>query len=116
MATPVRTLSSAGVATGDPTRESHYDNLRADMEIALTERDYGATGSRPSVPAVGQQYLDTTLDVLYMCMDGTNWDGIASTAVTIDNTGITLESGAVAYMQAGAGMTIPVGANKWVTS
>jgi hypothetical protein len=114
MATPVRTLSSAFVSTGDPTRESHYDNLRADLLIALTEADYGATGSLPGSPTVGQLWMDTTLDVYYMSFDGAAFAAIASSVVTVDEGGITLAS--AADLVCGDGLVLPVGANKWVTA
>ena len=114
MATPVRTLSSSGVATGNPTRESHYDNLRDDMLIALTEADYGATAAIPGSPTVGQLWMDTTLDVYYMSFDGVAFDAIASSVVTVDEGGITLA--AAADLICGDGFVVPVGANKWVTA
>ncbi len=112
MATPVRTLSSSDVATGNPTRESHYDNLRLDMLIALTEADYGATASSPSTPVVGQLWMDTTLKVYYLDFAGGTLEGIASSVVTVDNDGIVLD--AAADLICGDGLVVPVGANKWV--
>ena len=114
MATPVRTLSSTEVTTGDPTRESHYDNLRLDMLIALTEFDYGATAAKPATPTTSQRWMDTTLDVLYVSFDGSTWDAIASSVVTIDDGGITLAS--AADLICGDGLVLPVGADKWVTA
>lgn len=114
MATPVRTLSSAEVNTGDPTRESHYDNLRADMVVSLTERDYGATAAKPATPSVSQQWMDTTLDVFYTSFDGSTWDAIASSVVTVDEGGITLAS--AADLICGDGLVVPVGTDKWVTA
>ena len=112
MATPVRTPISSEVNTGDPTRESHYDNLRLDMLIALTEADYGATGAKPSTPVLGQLWMDTTLKVYYLDFAGGTLEAVASSTVTIDDTGITLD--AAADLLCGDGLVVPVGANKWV--
>ena len=116
MATPVRSLNSSDVATGDPTRESHYDNLRTDMMVALTEYDYGATGSTPSSPVVGQKWMDTTLDTLYICFDGTNFVGAANAGVEISDYGIEVTTGKVVYLAGSGGLVVPVGTDKYVTS
>lgn len=116
MATPVRTLSSADVSTGNPTRESHYDNLRADMMIALTEVDYGTTLQTPSPVTAGQIYWDTDLDVFGFSFDGLAFAGIGSSNVVVNNEGIFLQPAAVAFFGTGQGLVVPVGADKWVTT
>jgi hypothetical protein len=83
------------------------------MLVALTEADYGATGALPGSPTVGQLWMDTTLDVYYMSFDGVAFDAIASSVVTVDEGGITLD--AAADLICGNGFVLPVGANKWVT-
>lgn len=93
MATPVRNISSSDVSVGAPTKASNHNNLRADVLVALTEMDYGPTGSLPGSPSVSQMYLDTTDDIIYACLDGSTWQAIASAAVTVDNNGVTISPG-----------------------
>lgn len=120
MADPVRTASSSDVSTGDPTRSSHYNNLRADVLRALTELDYGATGSIPASPATGQRYLDTTTDELLICLDGITWTSIASSEVVVDSSGLSASVSAnvsvlgTAFMYGYA--VAPVGADKYATT
>jgi hypothetical protein len=115
MATPNRSLLSGGVSTGGPTRESEYDNLRTDVQTALTEVDYGTTAQKTALgtPVISQRFMDSTLDVMYISFDGVSWYAIASDIVTIDDSGIEVTGTGVSKL--GAGAVAPVGTDKWVT-
>lgn len=73
MATPERSVSSSDVGVGDATKADHYNNLRADMLIALTELDKGTKVNRPSSNLqVSQMYYATDEDIVYIS-DGSGW-------------------------------------------
>lgn len=91
MSTPVRTLSSASVSTGDPTKASQYNNLRSDAILAFTELDYGDTVDLPGSPALGQVFLDKQADILYACYDAGTWRGVASERFRIDGDYIDID-------------------------
>jgi hypothetical protein len=88
LATPVRAVSTSDVSVGDPTKASHYNDLRTDALTAFTEYDYGDTADLPGSPALGQSFMDKEADVLYACFDAGSWTGVACDAFTVSTTGL----------------------------
>lgn len=88
MSTPVRAVTSTVVNVGDSTKASHYNNLRIDFILALTEYDYGDTVDLPATPDLGQRFMDKEADILYACFDAGTWQAIASDVVSVTSTGV----------------------------
>ena len=90
MSVPVIATAASPVSVGDPTRSSHYNDLYEDVRRALTQYDFGVVGSIPGSPDTGQAYLDTTNDLLLLSLDGSTFQGIASTEVIVDAAGLSI--------------------------
>lgn len=103
MATPFRSANSSAVSTGEPTKASHYNNLRTDSLEALATVDYAALASTITAanPDVGQMAMAQDSDVLYLSFDGTNWIRIASASVEITPSGIEMSSNDRIYFDGG---------------
>lgn len=67
------------VSAGDATKTEHYNNALDDVEMALTEFDKGSASAIAAIstPAQAQAIVDTTNDLLYVCLDGTDFVQIA---------------------------------------